>query len=62
MKKFMFAAITLMVLAGSTFIVPAVNAGSPETHAAATKTTAKPDMIPPPTCPIDDPNGCGIFG
>jgi hypothetical protein len=59
MKKFTFAAITLMVLAGSTFVVPSVNAGA---QATATKTTAKPDMIPPPTCAYDDPNGCGIYG
>ena len=62
MKKLIFTAATLMVLAGSTFQIPMVNGTQ-----IADKTTkpgkpgATPDTIPPPTCPPNDPNGCGIY-
>jgi hypothetical protein len=62
MKKIIFTALTLMVLAGSTFTVSTVHASSTDESAATKKTTIKPASIPPPNCQIDDPNGCGIFG
>ncbi len=55
MKKIMFSALTLMVLAGSTATVSAM-------HTAAPKTSVKSATIPPPSCPVDDPRGCGIYG
>jgi hypothetical protein len=61
MKKLVFAALTLLVLAGSTFSVAPSHEG---TIVAQTKKkpTVQPLSIPPPSCPYDDPNGCGIFG
>ena len=60
MKKLMFAAATLLILAGSTFQIVA----TPNTEVAGTtkpKAGPKTDAIPPPTCPPSDPNGCGIY-
>ena len=61
MKNFMLVAATLLVLAGSAF---SANTFSPNQVAAATtpkKPTATTDSIPPPSCPANDPRGCGIF-
>jgi len=60
MKKILFAATTLLVLAGSTVAIPTVQAAS--ASAASTRPVAKPASIPPPSCPVDEPHGCGIFG
>ena len=62
MKKLMFTAAALLVLAGSAFQTVSVNTqiaakGKPTTPTAGPKT----DSIPPPTCPPNDPNGCGIL-
>ncbi len=62
MKKILFAALTLMVLAGSTFTVSTVHATASVASTTTKKTTVKPADIPPPSCPINDPEGCGIFG
>jgi hypothetical protein len=58
MKKIVFTALTLMVLAGSTFTISTVHAGD----GTPAKPSTKSAQIPPPSCPIDDPRGCGIFG
>ena len=62
MKKLIFTAATLLILAGSTFQTPSVNTQ------IAGKTKPKPggggattDSIPVPTCPTNDPQGCGIY-
>jgi hypothetical protein len=55
MKNSVFAALTFMVLAGSTATVSAM-------HTAAPKTSVKSATIPPPSCPVGDPRGCGIYG
>jgi hypothetical protein len=62
MKKLVFAAVTMMVLAGSTFAVPMFSTPAAPAVAATVKGGAKPASIPPPSCPVNDPNGCGIFG
>jgi hypothetical protein len=62
MKKLLFAAIALMVLAGSTFTTPTFKNDSNLAQVTKKKPAASPDDIPPPSCPVDDPNGCGIFG
>ncbi len=61
MKKLVFAALTLMVLAGSTLSVATIHEDA-IVAATTKKPTVQPLSIPPPTCPYDDPNGCGIFG
>lgn len=61
MKKLIFTAATLLVLAGSAFQTVSVNteiAGKTKPKAGGGATT---DSIPPPTCPPSDPNGCGIY-
>ncbi len=62
MKKLVFAALTLMVLAGSTFAVPASNEATVLAQVTKKKPAAQPADIPPPSCPINDPDGCGIYG
>ena len=62
MKKLMFTAATLLVLAGSAFQTASFNTqiagkGKPTSPTSGPKT----DSIPPPTCPPSDPNGCGIY-
>lgn len=66
MKKLMFSIATLVVLAGSTFsAIPAVHSNTTMAGVTNPKTGPKPgpaapDSIPP-GCPLNDPNGCGIF-
>ena len=62
MKKLIYASTVLLVLAGST--APAV--ALPSNHFSDKKTTQPTQPGPdtnqiPPTCPYNDPNGCGIF-
>jgi hypothetical protein len=63
MKKLIFTATALLILAGSTFQIATVSSNQvsavtkPKTPTSGPKT----DSIPPPTCPTSDPNGCGIF-
>lgn len=59
MKKFLLSTTALFILAGSTFAV-----STPSAMAATKKPKVRPmaSEIPPPTCPPNDPNGCGIFG
>ena len=65
MKKFIYTATTLLVLAGST-----ASAVTIPTTSFSSKTKTQPtqptqpgsgtDSIPP-TCPYNDPRGCGIY-
>ncbi len=65
MKKFIYTATTLLVLAGSTASAVTV----PSTRISAkTKTQPTDPTQPgpgtgsiPPTCPYNDPKGCGIL-
>ncbi len=63
MKKLMLTAAALLILAGSTFQVAHVTgtqlAGTTKPKTPTSGPTT--DSIPPPTCPPNDPNGCGIF-
>ena len=63
MKKLIFTAATLLVLAGSTFQISTVQNTQLAAKTKPTKPTggATTDSIPPPTCPLTDPNGCGIL-
>lgn len=63
MKKLIFTAATLLVLAGSTFQISTVQNPQIAGKTKPTKPTggATTDSIPPPTCPPNDPNGCGIY-
>lgn len=63
MKNAIYAATILFVLAGSTS--PTISLAS--TYISAKKTTQpttpapSTDVLGPPSCPRNDPNGCGIF-
>jgi len=61
MKKIMYTAAALFVLAGSTAVVTP-NAVAQKATTSPKKPTAQPNSIPPAVCAPDDPNGCGIFG
>ena len=63
MKKLIFTATALLVLAGSTFQFAAVSTTQIAQKTKPKNPTSGPivDSIPPPTCPLNDPNGCGIF-
>ena len=60
MKKLIFTAATLLVLAGSTFQVASVH-NTQIADKTKPKSPTTSASIPPPTCPTNDPNGCGIF-
>lgn len=63
MKKFIYTATALLVLAGST----ASAATFTSTSISDKKTTTQPTQPGPdtnsipPNCPWNDPNGCGIY-
>lgn len=65
MKKFIYTATALLVLAGSTasaVTIPSTTIAS-NTKTQPTQPTppdAGTDTIPP-NCPWNDPNGCGIY-
>ena len=63
MKNMMLIAATLLVLAGSTYQIASVNNTQVSVKTKPSKPTggATTDSIPPPTCPPNDPNGCGIL-
>jgi methionine-rich copper-binding protein CopC len=54
MKKLVFTSFTLFALLG--FVSAPVAA-----HAQVKKPKPQPAAAPVPTCPANDPNGCGIF-
>ena len=55
MKKIAFATFGLVTLCAATFAAP-----SSLRHSQPAKPTLTA-VIPPPTCPPNDPNGCGIY-
>ena len=57
MKKLVYTSVALLALVGSVYTVSAPVAA----QAQVKKTPAQPAAIPVPTCPANDPNGCGIF-
>ncbi len=59
MKKFLVRSAALFVIAGSTFAYTSPLA-SAQTKKPK-KPTAQSEGIPPPNCPLSDPNGCGIY-
>ena len=63
MKKLIFTATALLILAGSTFQVATISGTqiAGKTKPKSPTSGATTDSIPPPTCPMNDPNGCGIF-
>lgn len=61
MKKLIFTAATLLVLAGSTFQIANVKSTEIAGKTKPKSPTTSSSTIPPPTCPPNDPNGCGIF-
>jgi hypothetical protein len=63
MKNLILTAAALLVLAGSTFQMVTVNNSQISATAKPKTLTTGPaaQTIPPPTCPPNDPNGCGIF-
>ncbi len=63
MKKLIFTATALLILAGSSLQVATVNGTQIAGKTKPKSPTSGPstDSIPPPTCPTNDPNGCGIF-
>ena len=63
MKKLIFTAATLLVLAGSSLQIASVSSTeiAGKTKPKSPTSGATTDTIPPPTCPMNDPNGCGIF-
>jgi hypothetical protein len=56
MKKLVFTSVALFALVGSVYTVSA-----PVAQAQVKKATPQPAAIPVPTCPANDPNGCGIY-
>lgn len=63
MKKLAFSAIALFVLAGSS--ANAITFGATQIAGKDKPKTTQPDQPStngiPPTCPYNDPNGCGIL-
>jgi hypothetical protein len=57
MKKLAFTSVALFALVGSVYTVSAPVAA----QAQVKKTTPQPSSIPVPTCPANDPHGCGIY-
>ena len=55
MKKIALASFGVLALVASTFAAPA---GFRHSQPSKPTLTA---VIPPPTCPPNDPNGCGIY-
>jgi hypothetical protein len=63
MKKLILTAAALLILAGSTFQTATLSTTQIAQKTKPKTPTSGPttDSIPPPTCPPNDPNGCGIF-
>ncbi len=57
MKKFIVTTAVALVLAGSAFSISLPTESTSHKAAPVTK-----QAIPPAGCPVNDPNGCGIFG
>ncbi|MGI4854773.1 MAG: hypothetical protein ACRYF4_12100 [Janthinobacterium lividum] len=62
MKKFLFSAAAMLVLAGSSASAITIPNTSFSTKPKPTQPTTDPDTNKiPPMCPPSDPNGCGIL-
>ena len=57
MKKLVLTSIAMLALVGSVYTVSAPVAA----QAQVKKPVPQPAAAPVPTCPANDPNGCGIY-